>query len=361
MTAGASGSDERAAPLIETPRLALRLVRPADSVFICELLNDPGFIRNIGDRGVRTPEDAVGYLGEKLAPSYDQHGYGLYVVERRDTGEALGICGFVKRSYLEHADVGFAFLERHTSRGFGLESASAVLSYGQWQLGLPRVLGITSRENAASVGLLGRLGLAFERPVDIPGMEEPRLLFSLSFPAVDTPEGAVPGLPPAPKGYPARMPRQAEALRLESVGADAAGRPVLLAPRAAAAWRSLSAAASADGLNPVLVSGFRSFERQRAIVAAKLGRGEPLEAILAASAYPGFSEHHTGRAVDIGGPGSSDLTERFESNREFSWLVRHAARFGFRITYPRGNAHGIAFEPWHWCHDPGLAPGDGQT
>lgn len=340
-------------PLIETQRLFLRLLSHGDSPFICELLNDPGFIRNIGDRGVRTPEAARGYLEEKLVSSYDRFGFGLYLVALRGTGESLGICGFVKRDYLGHADIGFAFLERHTAKGYGRESASAALSYGRWNLGFCRVLGITSRENAASIALLSKLGLSPAGKVDVPGMDEPRLLFSTSFAPVDTPEGAVPGLPPAPTGYEQRMPRQREAVRLEKAGVDGSGRPVDLSPPAAAAWRNLCAAAEADGVRPVLVSGFRGFDRQRAIVAAKLGRGQSIVAVLSSVAYPGFSEHHTGRAVDVGAPGCTDLTERFEKTREFEWLAANAARFGFALSYPRGNAHGIAYEPWHWCHGRG--------
>ncbi len=342
-------------PLIETPRLHLGLLTPGDSLFICDLLNDPGFLRNIGDRGVRTPDAARGYLEEKLVSSYDRFGFGLYRVALGGTGEPVGICGFVKRDYLGHADIGFAFLERYTGKGYGRESAFAALSYGRWNLGFGRVLGITSRENAASIALLKRLGLSQAGTVDVPGMDEPRLLFSVGFAPVDTPEGAAPGLPPAPVGYELKMPRQSEAVRLEEVGADASGRPVSLAPPAAAAWRSLCAAAQAERVSPVLVSGFRGFDRQRAIVCAKLGNGRSLVDVLFSSAYPGFSEHHTGRAVDVGAPGCTDLTERFETTREFEWLAANAARFGFVLSYPRGNPHGIAYEPWHWCHGRGGA------
>ena len=350
--------------LLETPRLALRLVGPEDADFVCELLNEPSFIRNIGDRGIRTPLQAPAYIAEKLVSSYDLHGYGLYVVQLRSTVESLGICGFVKREFLAHPDIGFALLDRHGGQGYGFESASAVLAYGRSRLGFVRVHGITTRANARSQALLGKLGLRLEREIAMPGSDQPRLLYALEFPLEDTPAGAAEGLPPVPQGYLGRMPRHAEALRLDPVGLDVNGREARLSPKAALAWRALGAAACADGLRLLLVSAFRSFERQREIVATKLRRGDSLEAVLRTSAYPGFSEHHTGLAVDVGSPGHTDLTERFEATPEFSWLVQNAVRFGFSLTYPRGNRHAVSYEPWHWCHRPGdrvqpFAPGVG--
>ncbi len=342
--------------LLETPRLTLRLVGPEDADFVCELLNEPSFIQNIGDRGIRTPQQAPAYIAEKLVSSYDVHGYGLYVVQLRATGESLGICGFVKREFLAHPDIGFAFLDCHGGQGYVFESASAVLAYGRSRLGLVRVHGITTSENARSQALLQKLGLRLEREIAMPGSDQPRLLYSLEFPLEDTPAGAAAGLPPVPSGYLDRMPRQAETLRLDPIGLDVNGREARLSPKAAVAWRALHAAAGADGLALLLVSSFRSFERQREIVAAKLRRGESLEAVLRTSAYPGFSEHHTGLAVDLGSPGHTGLTEQFETTREFSWLVQNAGRFGFSLTYPRGNRHAVAYEPWHWCYRPGHLP-----
>ena len=337
-------------PVILTQRLALRRVAPSDSGFILELLNEPAFLKNIGDRKVRTEADALGYIAEKLAASYEIHGFGLYVVEPRDEGAPMGICGFVKREVLPHADIGFSFLERHWSKGFALESATATLDYGRTTLGFSRVLGLTALENPRSIRLLERLGLRFERLIDMPGHGVQSRLFSISFAPAGADDPGFPGLPPPPPGYEARMPRHAEAADLASVGSDTSGRDALLAPAAARAWRLMRESARREGMELLMVSAFRPVGRQRAIVVAKLARGEPLEGVLRVSAYPGHSEHHTGRAADIGAPGSADLTERFDGTREFAWLVQYAGRFGFSMTYPKGNAHGVAYEPWHWCH-----------
>ncbi len=166
-------------------------------------------------------------------------------------------------------------------------------------------------------------------------------------------------LPPLPAGYADRMPRHAEAgaAALVPVGADHAGRPAFLAADAAEAWRRLRAAAAEEGLALLLVSAFRSHARQEQIVRRKLEQGLPWDEILEVSAYPGFSEHHTGRAVDVGTAESVDLTGAFERTAEFRWLARHAAAFGFRMSYPRDNPAGIQYEPWHWAyHGPAPEP-----
>lgn len=164
-------------------------------------------------------------------------------------------------------------------------------------------------------------------------------------------------LPPLPPGYEGLMPRHAEPPLLHSVGKDTSGRDASLTPEAAQAWESMKECARTEGIALVLVSSFRSVERQRAIVLGKVEAGAPLAEILKVSAYPGFSEHHSGRAVDLGAPGCEDLTEQFEGTREFAWLLVNARRFGFALTYPRGNPFGIAYEPWHWCFDGGSAQG----
>ncbi len=161
-------------------------------------------------------------------------------------------------------------------------------------------------------------------------------------------------LPPPPPGYETRLPRFTEEGLLCDVGQDAFGREVRLAVEAAEAWTSMRAEAERAGVDLLLLSGFRSVERQAEIVAKKLTAGQVLADILRVNAYPGFSEHHTGRAVDIGSAECEHLTEAFETTREFAWLRQHAARFGFALSYPRDNPHGIAYEPWHWCHS--LAP-----
>ena len=341
-------------PVIETPRLRLRNVCAQDDAFVLELLNEPAFLQNIGDRRVRTCAESRAYIADKLASSYEVHGYGLYLVEAREDAAPLGICGFVKREILEHADIGYAFLERFWSRGYAYESAAAVLDYGRSKLGFRCVFGIVNPGNVRSVTLLRKLGLRFKGQVQLPGIEEPRDLLSVTFG-----EGGPADLPPLPEEYVKRMPAHAEGSPLRSVGRDTSGRDALLVPAAADAWLAMKAAAALDGTELLLVSAFRGVERQREIVARKVASGLALSEILRVSAYPGFSEHHSGRAVDLGAPGCSDLTERFEQTLQFAWLTTHAGRFGFSLTYPRGNRFGIAYEPWHWCFN--LKPAHGEV
>jgi D-alanyl-D-alanine carboxypeptidase len=142
-----------------------------------------------------------------------------------------------------------------------------------------------------------------------------------------------------------------EATELEIAEVGEEGREFLLVPPAAAAWRALKAAAAEDGVSIALASAFRSIERQAEIIRAKLARGDTLEAILAVSAPPGFSEHHTGRAIDVATPGCAALEVEFEQTEAYAWLERNAARFGFHLSYPRGNPLGYQYEPWHWCFE----------
>jgi len=157
------------ARVLETRRLLLRHLTAADAVFILELLNEPAFIRHIADRNVRTLEEAATYIREKLAASYEEHGFGLYAVVLKETGAALGICGLLKRESLADVDIGFAFLEQFWGRGYAFESASAVMDYARNQLGLPRIVAITSPGNRASIQLVEKLGLHFQRMIQLPG------------------------------------------------------------------------------------------------------------------------------------------------------------------------------------------------
>ena len=141
----------------------------SDARFIRELLNEPAFLHYIGDRGVRTEADARRYIQDGPVASYRQHGFGLFVVEIRATGEAIGICGLVKRDELADADIGFAFLESFWSKGYAFESASAVMRHAKHQLGLQRVVAITLSDNGPSIRLLKKLGLTYARPVGIGG------------------------------------------------------------------------------------------------------------------------------------------------------------------------------------------------
>jgi RimJ/RimL family protein N-acetyltransferase len=152
-------------PVIETERLVLRRLTVSDAPFMLSLLNQPSFIRNIGDRGARTVEQAEAYIRNGPVASYALHGFGLYLVVVRDGGEAVGICGLVKREGLEDVDLGFAFLPSHWKKGYALESARAVMRYAAGVVGLKRLVAITSPANEPSIRVLEKLGFAFERMV----------------------------------------------------------------------------------------------------------------------------------------------------------------------------------------------------
>jgi len=142
---------------------------------------------------------------------------------------------------------------------------------------------------------------------------------------------------------------QPEARELELIAREESGREHRLAPGAAKAWRAMREAAAAQGVRLDPVSAFRSVERQAEIIRGKRVRGQTIEDIIEVSAPPGYSEHHTGRALDIGTPGSPALDVGFERTPAFAWLSANAALFGFRLSYPRGNPYGYQYEPWHWC------------
>jgi zinc D-Ala-D-Ala carboxypeptidase len=141
----------------------------------------------------------------------------------------------------------------------------------------------------------------------------------------------------------------AEADELVSIGENPDGRDVRLSPAAAEAWARMKEAAFEVGVTLVAISGFRSIERQTEIIRDKLAAGMAIDDILLTVAAPGYSEHHTGRAIDIGAPGEPPLAESFAETPAFSWLEAHAPDYGFTLSFPRGNPHGIAYEPWHWC------------
>jgi RimJ/RimL family protein N-acetyltransferase len=149
--------------VLETERLRLRRLDEGDAEFLLGLLNEPSYVRNIGDRGVRTIDDARRYLAERFVASYERHGFGLYLVELKATGEAIGICGLVKRDSLADPDVGFAFLPRFWSKGYATESAAAVMAYGRDALGIGRIVAIVSPDNAGSIRVIEKLGLRYDR------------------------------------------------------------------------------------------------------------------------------------------------------------------------------------------------------
>jgi RimJ/RimL family protein N-acetyltransferase len=151
--------------VLETERLILRKLSSDDAEFILKLLNEPSFLHYIGDKGVRNLDDARQYILDGPMDSYERNGFGLYLVALKGEGQPIGISGLVKRPALTDADIGFAFLPAYWSKGYALESASAVMTYGREVLELNRVLAITSPDNEVSAKLLGKIGLRFERMV----------------------------------------------------------------------------------------------------------------------------------------------------------------------------------------------------
>jgi ribosomal-protein-alanine N-acetyltransferase len=162
--------------VIETARLSLRWVRAGDAAFVVELLTDPDFLANIGDRGVHDLESARRYIEEGPGASYRRFGFGLYVVELKETAAALGMCGLLRRDSHPDVEIGFALLPRARRQGYALEAARATMQFGTATLGLRRIVALTAPENTASIRILERLGLTFQRPVQFtPGGAESRL------------------------------------------------------------------------------------------------------------------------------------------------------------------------------------------
>jgi D-alanyl-D-alanine carboxypeptidase len=153
---------------------------------------------------------------------------------------------------------------------------------------------------------------------------------------------------PATYGTDRSLGLQPEATELVTARVLKDGRELQLEPGTAAAWAELVTAAAREQITLLLISGFRSVTHQRGIIERKLVSGQSLANILRVNAAPGFSEHHTGRAVDIGTPGCPPLSEEFEQTTAFQWLRSAAGRHGFRLSYPRDNPHGVIYEPWHW-------------
>ncbi|WP_370222727.1 GNAT family N-acetyltransferase [Cytobacillus sp.] len=163
--------------VLETDRLILRWLTPDDAAFILELLNEAAWIRYIGDKGVRTLEDAKNYIVTGPMKMYSQLGYGLFMVERKEGNTPIGMCGLIKRDTLDNVDIGFAFLSTYQTQGYGFESAYATLKYGHEQLDLKRILAITSLGNHASSRLLEKIGMKYEGTI-ILDKEELKLFVS---------------------------------------------------------------------------------------------------------------------------------------------------------------------------------------
>ena len=163
--------------VLETDRLVLRWLEASDAQFILELLNDPTWLEYLPDKGVRSLHDARQYIEHEPRAMYAACGHGLNLVQLKQTGEALGICGLLKRDTLEDVDLGFAFLGRHQRRGYGLESSQGVLAHGLREFGYRRVVAITSEANRGSGALLERLGFAVDGAAQLDGFGEGLVLY----------------------------------------------------------------------------------------------------------------------------------------------------------------------------------------
>lgn len=163
--------------ILETKRLTLSEQTENDAAFILKLMNTPRWLKYIGDRGIRTIEDAQKYIANGAMKSYKQHGFGFYLTRLKDGNLPVGICGVVKRDGLEHVDIGFAFLPEYEGKGYGFEAALAVMEYAKNILKLGVIVAITTKDNVASIKLLNKIGLRFKEFVTMPGDDEELMLF----------------------------------------------------------------------------------------------------------------------------------------------------------------------------------------
>lgn len=170
--------------VLETARLRLRHLDAGHAPFIVALLNDPDWLRYIGDRGVRSEEQAVAYIQNGPARSYAEHGFGLYLTELKHSGEAGGLCGLMKRDFLPDVDLGFAFLPHFRGAGYAFEAAAAVLRDAGARLGLRRIVAITTLDNERSAQLLQKLGFHAEGTIPYPDEDEPVRLFGCALDSV---------------------------------------------------------------------------------------------------------------------------------------------------------------------------------
>ncbi|HZF25151.1 MAG TPA: GNAT family N-acetyltransferase [Steroidobacteraceae bacterium] len=166
---------------IETPRLILERLTLADAEFIFGLVNQPSFVEFIGDKCVRNLDDARDYLLKGPIASYEAHGFGLYLTKLKHDRTPIGMCGLVKREALDDVDVGFAFLPEYWSKGYAVESAAAVLEQGRNAFGLRRIVGIARPDNRGSIRVLEKLGMKFERRVQIMPEGPEDVLYGIDF------------------------------------------------------------------------------------------------------------------------------------------------------------------------------------
>jgi ribosomal-protein-alanine N-acetyltransferase len=167
--------------VLQTERLVLSRLSYADCEFIVELVNEPSFKRYIGDKKVRSHEDAQEYLRNGPVGSYERHGFGMFLVRDKSDNTPMGMCGLVKREKFDAPDVGFAFLQRFWANGYALESAIAVLEYGKNILQLPRIIAMVDSDNEASIRLVEKLGMTFASMVRMPGESQDINMYTTVF------------------------------------------------------------------------------------------------------------------------------------------------------------------------------------
>ena len=163
-------------PELETARLVLRRLELDDAPFVLRLLNEPSYIQNIGDRGVRSIEDAKRYLREGPLAMYEQFGFGLWHAARKSDGAAVGMCGLLRRDILPDVDIGYAYLPEYWGQGFAFEAADATVRHAAAKFGVRRLIGVVSQGNSGSIRVLEKLGMHFEGMYAMhPGQPEVRL------------------------------------------------------------------------------------------------------------------------------------------------------------------------------------------
>jgi len=163
--------------LIETDRLQLRELTPSDTDFIIELVNTPGWIKYIGDRNIKTTEQALNYLETGPIKSYKENGFGLWLVALKESQQPIGMCGLLRRDYLHHPDIGFAFLPEFIGKGYAFEAATATIHLGLTQFNLEKICAITMPINDSSIKLLKKLGLTFSHRVYAPLTQEELMVY----------------------------------------------------------------------------------------------------------------------------------------------------------------------------------------
>jgi RimJ/RimL family protein N-acetyltransferase len=167
--------------ILETERLRLRTLDPSDADFYLALVNTPGFLEFIGDRGIRTVEAAAKAIAEGPLAMQAALGHSIWLVESKEDGQALGMSGLIKRDTLDHVDIGYAFMPEHFGKGYAYEAGAAVLEHARSKVGLAQLLAIVSPGNAASIALLEKLGLAFEKVVYLTPDDTGTKLYKIDF------------------------------------------------------------------------------------------------------------------------------------------------------------------------------------